>query len=417
MNNLNPFLIKTDNIITGFKNEKTNPYYIFIEEGKIKEIGLQSEIRDSLKQFRSFNYPNCTALPGLVDGHTHMIAPGDGTGGDDIAKETDETLLIRAVNNAKIFLNSGVTAARENGAKNDIGFILKKAINDKIAEGPKMIVCGRPITITAGHMGYFGSPADGITQIKKEVRKLIKEGADFIKIAATGGSTVTSNPLNPSFSVLELKTISEEAHRVNKLTAAHCTSNKGIQFALEAKIDMIIHCVFDDENGNFHYQEDLVEKILKNNSWVNPTLQISIFGLEHLKDKMKKSSETSKEQKSMLDKMKISVENRIKTVNKLTKSGVKIMAGSDSPWGSYPPGQFYKEIEALQKAGMSNYEAILAGTKYSAQSIGLGEQSGVLEIGRNADILIVKGNPLIKISDLSNPIQVYKKGIKQKNEL
>jgi len=132
---------------------------------------------------------------------------------------------------------------------------------------------------------------------------------------------------------------------------------------------------------------------------------------------MKKSSETSKEQKSMLDKMKISVENRIKTVNKLTKSGVKIMAGSDSPWGSYPPGQFYKEIEALQKAGMSNYEAILAGTKYSAQSIGLGEQSGVLEIGRNADILIVKGNPLIKISDLSNPIQVYKKGIKQKNEL
>ena len=66
---------------------------------------------------------------------------------------------------------------------------------------------------------------------------------------------------------------------------------------------------------------------------------------------------------------------------------------------------------------MSNYEAILAGTKYSAQSIGLGEQSGVLEIGRNADILIVKGNPLIKISDLSNPIQVYKKGIKQKNEL
>ena len=102
MNNLNPFLIKTDNIITGFKNEKPNPYYIFIEEGKIKEIGLQSEIRDSLKLFRSFNYPNCTALPGLVDGHTHMIAPGDGTGGDDIAKETAQIVM------------SGITSALKN---------------------------------------------------------------------------------------------------------------------------------------------------------------------------------------------------------------------------------------------------------------------------------------------------------------
>ena len=93
------------------------------------------------------------------------------------------------------------------------------------------------------------------------------------------------------------------------------------------------------------------------------------------------------------------------------------MAGSDSPWGSYPPGKFYKEIEALNIAGMTNYESILAGTKYSAESIGLKNKSGTIEEGRDADIVIVKGNPLKNISCLSDPIQVYKKGIKQKNEL
>ena len=417
MTDSKPFLIKTDSIITGLKNEKPGKHYILIEKGKIKEIGILSELRKSLSNINSFEYKNSTALPGLVDGHTHMIAPGTGQRGDDIAKEKDEFLLIRAVKNAKLALESGVTTARENGAKNNIGFILKEAIKNKLTDGPEMIVCGRPLTITAGHLGYLGSETDGINEIKKETRKLIKEGADFLKIAATGGSTITSNPLQPAFSVEELKSISEEAKRFNKLTAAHCASNLGIDFSLQAKIDMIIHCIFNDENGNYKYREDLVEKILKNETWINPTLQISIYGLENIKENFSNKKNLSEQEKSLLDSTKKQLDSRFETVSKLITSGARIMAGSDSPWGSYPPGKFYKEIEALNIAGMSNYESILAGTKYSAESIGLKNKSGTIEEGRNADIVIVRGNPLKNISCLSHPIQVYKKGIKQKNEL
>ena len=174
MTDSKPFLIKTDSIITGLKNEKPGKHYILIEKGKIKEIGILSELRKSLSNINSFEYKNSTALPGLVDGHTHMIAPGTGQRGDDIAKEQDEFLLIRAVKNAKLALESGVTTARENGAKNNIGFILKEAIKNKLTDGPEMIVCGRPLTITAGHLGYLGSETDGINEIKKETRKLIK---------------------------------------------------------------------------------------------------------------------------------------------------------------------------------------------------------------------------------------------------
>ena len=327
MTDSKPFLIKTDSIITGLKNEKSGKHYILIEKGKIKEIGILSELRKSLSNINSFEYKNSTALPGLVDGHTHMIAPGTGQRGDDIAKEQDEFLLIRAVKNAKLALESGVTTARENGAKNNIGFILKEAIKNKLTDGPEMIVCGRPLTITAGHMGYLGSETDGINEIKKETRKLIKEGADFLKIAATGGSTITSNPLQPAFSVEELKSISEEAKRFNKLTAAHCTSNLGIDFSLQAKIDMIIHCIFDDENGNYKYREDLVEKILKNETWINPTLQISIYGLENIKENLSNKKILSEQEKSLLDSSKKQLDSRFETVSKLITSGAKIMAG------------------------------------------------------------------------------------------
>ena len=87
MTDSKPFLIKTDSIITGLKNEKPGKHYILIEKGKIKEIGILSELRKSLSNINSFEYKNSTALPGLVDGHTHMIAQGTGQRGDDIAKE------------------------------------------------------------------------------------------------------------------------------------------------------------------------------------------------------------------------------------------------------------------------------------------------------------------------------------------
>jgi imidazolonepropionase-like amidohydrolase len=342
-----------------------------------------------------------------------MMAPGDGTPGDDIVKDADENLLIRATHNAKLFLNSGVTTARENGAKNNIGFALQKAIRLGVIDGPDMVVCGRPITITGGHMGYCGSEADGLDEIKKETRKLIKQGADFIKIMATGGSTITSDPLKPSYTSEEMQLIVEEAHRVDKLTAAHCSSIKGIENALEAGVDMIIHCIFEDETGMYNYREDLAETLVNAQAWVNPTLHIKIAGIENIKKRGYKKGGLSRSEILQLDNAMRSLENSLETVNRFSKIGVKMMAGSDSPWGAYPPGEFVKEMLALNRAGLSIYESLLTGTKYAAYSIGKGHVSGILNVGRNADVLIVKGNPLINLSDLFNVKQVYKKGIPQ----
>ena len=360
------------------------------------------------------DYGNSTILPGLVDGHTHMMAPGDGTHGDITGAEEDDILLMRALKNAKTFLAAGVTTARENGAKNKVAFSLKKGIGSGLSEGPEMIISGRPITITGGHFWYCGSEADGIDGVRQEVRKLVKEGADFIKIMATGGSTWSSDPLRPSYTVEEIAVIVEEAHHFGRLTAAHCASMQGIKNSLDAGVDMIIHCVFEDETGMYDFNEPLAEQLAAAKAWVNPTLHVVQAGIDHTERKGYNRGWLTKDEQASLDSSKASLETRVDSVNRLIKMGVRMIAGSDSPWGAFPPGEFVKEMIALNKAGLSNTEALVTGLSHAAESIAAGEQAGTLSPGRQGDILIVGGDPTSNLNALWDIKDVYKSGARIK---
>ena len=356
------------------------------------------------------DYGNSTILPGLVDGHTHMMAPGDGTHGDITGAEEDDILLMRALKNAKTFLAAGVTTARENGAKNKVAFSLKKGIRSGLSEGPEMIISGRPITITGGHFWYCGSEADGMDGVRQEVRKLVKEGADFIKIMATGGSTSSSDPLRPSYTADEIAVIVEEAHRFGKLTAAHCASMQGIKNSLDAGVDMIIHCVFEDETGMYDFNERLAEQLAAAKAWVNPTLHVVQAGIDHTERIGYNRGWLTKDEQASLDSSKASLETRVDSVNRLIKMGVRMIAGSDSPWGAFPPGEFVKEMIALNKAGLSNNEALVTGLSHAAESIAAGDQAGTLSPGRPGDILIVGGDPTSDLNALWDIKDVYKSG-------
>ena len=358
------------------------------------------------------DYGNSTILPGLVDGHTHMMAPGDGTHGDITGAEEDDILLMRALKNAKTFLAAGVTTARENGAKNKVAFSLKKGIRSGLSEGPEMIISGRPITITGGHFWYCGSEADGRDGVRQEVRKLVKEGADFIKIMATGGSTWSSDPLRPSYTAEEIAVIVEEAHHFGRLTAAHCASMQGIKNSLDAGVDMIIHCVFEDETGMYDFNEPLAEQLAAAKAWVNPTLHVVQAGIDHTERKGYNRGWLTKDEQASLDSSKASLETRVDSVNRLIKMGVRMIAGSDSPWGAFPPGEFVKEMIALNKAGLSNTEALVTGLSHAAESIAAGEQAGTLSPGRPGDILIVGGDPTSNLNALWDIKDVYKSGVR-----
>jgi len=384
---------------------------LLVEGDRIVSLGRQADVRvtDGASVDRR-EYAEGTILPGLVDAHTHLVAPGDGTLGDDVAKEDDDILLLQAAKNARTLLHSGVTTLRENGAKGQVAFSLREGIRRQLAPGPRMVICGRPIAITGGHMGYFGSEADGEAAVRAEVRKLLKEGADYIKIVASGGSTRTSDPNRASYTVAELVAMTDEAHRHGKLTAAHCTSAQAVQNCLDADVDMIIHCIFTEPDGTYRFRPDLVERLALAKAWVNPTLYVMKAGIERQREAREREGRLTTELMAQIEESRRALDVRVDAVRRMSEAGVRMTAGSDSPWGWYAPGEFVHEIHMLAQAGLSYPAAIVAGTAGAAHSIGVGAVAGRLAPGRPADVLVVRGDPTREITALWDVLDVYQSG-------
>ncbi|MBT3942672.1 MAG: amidohydrolase family protein [Chloroflexi bacterium] len=404
-------LLTASRLIDGEGNPAIEDAAVLIHNDRIELVGSSTEVRaPDGAEVEVVDYGDASIVPGMVDAHTHLVSPGDGTPSDVVGQEKDDILLMQAIKNSRTILHSGVTSIRENGAKNHVTFSLREGIERGLAVGPKMTLCGRPVTITGGHMWYFGAEADGADEVRKQVRQLIKEGADYIKLVATGGSTRESNPLLPSYTVDELRVATEEAHHFGKLTAAHCASAQGVQNCLDADVDMIVHCVFEDAQGRYEYRPDLVDRLLEADAWVNPTLYVAQAGIDRFAEVVESAGDDAPALQAVLDERRRGLDNRMEACGRMMEAGVKMTAGSDSPWGDYAPGEFVHEVLMLSDAGLSAPDALASGMSGAADSIGMGDISGRLVAGRSADLLVVNGDPSKDLKALWNVVDVYQDG-------
>ena len=307
-------------------------------------------------------------------------------------------------------LHSGVTTIRENGAKGRIAFSVREAIRRGIAEGPSMVVAGRAVTITGGHLHWFGGEADGPDGLRNAVRRLVKEGADFIKIMASGGSTRSSHPYLPAFTPGELRAIVDEARRHERLTAAHAVPSAAIEDCLDAGLDMIIHCSMTGATGAYGYRPDLADRMAEAGVWVNPTMHDIRAWLWHYRDEEAAGRALDATDVAQRDELRQLYDDKVDAVRRLHAAGVRLMAGSDSAWGRSRAGGGWLEIDALTDAGLSPAEAIVAGTADSAAAIGVADVAGRLEPGRPADLLVVAGDPLADLAVLGDPLDVFQAG-------
>ncbi len=405
-------LIKADRVIDGEGGYPIKKGAVLIRDGDVIALGNQDSIvPDGKEPLLTFEYPGMTLMPGLVDAHTHHNGFGDGRPGDDLADVPDEILTLQSARNARLSLFSGVTTIRENGPKNATTLRLRDALTMGTTVGPKMVLCGQAVAIIGGHMSYFGIESTGLRDARAYTRQLIKEGADYIKITATGGSTKTSFRLRPSFNIDELSAIVDEAHKFGKLTAAHCTSTQGISNSLDAGVDMIIHCVFKEPDDSNKFRKDLVDRIGEQEVFVNPTLHVSRAGIWSLENKKLKDG-LNREDQTELDNRRREFEHRLDDCRRMIDMGVKVVTGSDSSWGDYPLGNTHLETECLVMAGYSPMQALLSVTRESASSIGVGNLTGTLKPGKRADMIIVDGNPDENIPALSNVVEVFLDGNK-----
>ncbi len=384
---------------------------LLVDGATIMSIGHRSEIRPpDGATAATHDYPDATILPGLVDGHTHLVGIGDGTRGDDVAAQGEELLLVRATVHARVMLHSGVTTIRENGSMGRVPFVVREAIRRGITEGPRMVVAGRAVTITGGHLGYFGGEADGPEELRRTVRQLVKEGADFIKVMSSGGSTRSSHPYLPAFTPPELEAIVDEAHRHQRLTAAHAVPNAAIAAVLDAGIDMVIHGTMAEADGTYRYRPDLADRMAAARVWVNPTMHDLRAWLWRYRDDRDAGRPPSAGEERTHAEFQQMYDEKLDTVRRLHEAGVRLIAGSDSAWGHFRAGNGWLEIHALTDAGLSTTEALVAGTSGSAAAIGVADVAGRLAAGRPADILVVPGDPIADLDALGAPLDVFQAG-------
>lgn len=385
---------------------------VLLCDGRIERVGRRDDLRPpDGAPVETVDYGDATLLPGYVDAHTHITPPGDGTFGEAVGATPDDLLLLQGVANARRMLELGVTTARENGAKNRTTFSLRDGIRRGVVPGPRLVLSGRPVCTTGGHLWFFGQEADGVDSVRAAVRTLIKEGADWIKITATGGSTKASDPYRPSFSLDELRAIVAEAHNRARLTGAHTTSSAAIERVLDAGVDMIIHCTFWNADGSKEYRPDLVERIVAEDRWVNPTLYGGMYTeIEGLERKRAREGRLGAEDEANLATYRETMDELLDHTRRMIEAGVKMVAGSDTAWRWGRAGGLAQEVHWLGRAGLSNADAILAGTAASAAAIGVGDVAGTLEAGRQADVVVVEGDPLADLTALQRIRDVWQAG-------
>jgi imidazolonepropionase-like amidohydrolase len=409
-------LVTVGRIIDGREEKPLENGAVLLEGTKIRQVGRALEVRaPEGAAVEEYHYTEGSLLPGLVDAHTHFNYRGDGTHTDDVMQLPDDILLMRSILGARTHLESGVTTVRENGAKNRTAFSLQQGHRLGLVAGPRMLVCGRPVTITGGHAWQMGSEADGVDGVRKAVRQLVKEGADWIKVPATGGSTSTSYRYRPSFSLEELRAIVEEAHKFGKLVGTHCLATSGIVMSLDAGVDMLIHGYFQEADGSWKFRPEVAERIAREGTPVNPTLHIGrarVLALHRRAEEGAAGAVQYGPEQLDLKAAQFESDRQLENARRLLQAGVRMIPGSDAGFGWYPFGEFWRELECFSEIGMTPMRAILTGTHDAAEAIGASDITGTLEVGKEADLLVVKGDPSLDITALGQVLAVFQGGTK-----
>jgi imidazolonepropionase-like amidohydrolase len=360
-----------------------------IIKGKIIEwVGKKNKFPASIKIDEEIDVSDEYLLPGLIDSHTHLSFNGK----EDmlvLCKQEHETLLFETVRSAAKTLKSGVTTIRDVGGFNYSDVYLKKAINEGLIEGPDMLVAGKAISITGGHLFPLTYEADGVNEMKKATRLQIKNGADLIKIMVTGGAVTGQNIEVVHFDLEEIKAVVKVAHEHKIKVGAHVHGSSGIKRASRGGVDAIEHgSLLDDESA----------KIMKDNG----VFLVLTRGLEFMFEDICES---------WLKRISPIRKKTARVIELAQKYDIPIAIGTDAGGNQFAPhGSMPRLMEQLCKEGMSTTQVIKSSTIIPAQLLGVEDSAGTIESGKIANILVLKDNPLSNISTLRNIVNIINKG-------
>lgn len=376
-----------------------NNKIISIEDGK-----LQGDASDTF-----IDLSDHTLMPGFMDMHTHLSFQNEGPAGYlKYFTNNEADYTIDAVSYAEKTLMAGFTTVRNLGDVFNETVALRNAINKGKVPGPRIYTAAKSIATTGGHADpsnslskhFMGSPKpvdgviNGVAQAREAVRQRYKDGADLIKITATGGVlSVAKNGQNPQFMNDELEAIVQTAKDYEMTVAVHAHGKEGMKRAILAGVDSIEHGTYMDD--------EIFKLMRKHNVYYVPTILAGNFVAEKAK--------VDGYFPEIVRPKAAAIGPLIQgTFAKAHENGVMIAFGTDS--GVSAHGDNGKEFALMVEAGMSEMDAIRSATYNAAKMLKIDDDLGTIEVGKLADFVAVKGNPLEDITLLQNISFVMKDG-------
>jgi imidazolonepropionase-like amidohydrolase len=403
--------LKAERLFDG-KSKALVPNGVLIVQGdKIIDVGSKLTVPSDAQVI---DLGDATLSPGLMDAHTHLTLDYSGDYNlrrlKEVGLNVSEQAII-ATAHARATVESGFTTVRDLGSRfvgsrEFVDVALRNSINKGIVVGPRMLVATKGIGATGGHFdptngfrdflfGHEPDYTDGIVDSPDEARKAVrfevKNGADVIKAAVSGGVLSLGDEVDtPQLTTAEMAALVDESHRLRKKVAVHCHGDQAAREAIEAGVDSI-------EHGSFIKPETLAG-MKRKGIFLTPTLMATEWIMSKLENYPP----------ALQAKAKAAGVARSDMFRNAVKSGVKISFGTDA--AVFPHGQNAKEFKLMVDLGMAPIDALRSATASDAELFGIAEKTGTLEKGKLADIIAMPGDPTTDITATERVFFVMKEG-------
>ncbi len=373
---------------------------VVVQNGRIGAVGSREEALPVPDTGPVLDLTGKWLIPGLINCHDHVFnkAVRNVRAGLPLAdsrqkifNKPDLYLVLESAFNVLQELHQGVTTICDLGSRRGMAIQLRNAIVDGLVLGPRILAAGEAVTMTGGHFYMVSRQADGPDEVRKAVREQLHAGADCIKLMASGGLTSlpSENPGQEQFTVEELQAGVEEAHKAGRRVAAHAQATLAVRNAVEAGVDSIEHGFFLDD--------DTVRVMRKQGTHFVPTLNVPI----NVVRQMRVAGDLD-----LVDYMEREVLAAHRDAFlRAADAGLLIAAGTDSA------GLMAEELETMVDFGLSPAEALATATRDAAVVCDINSDTGTIEPGKLADMVILNENPLHDIRAVRNVVGVIRGGV------